>query len=99
MRVAIQQRVTGNLLVTFATDITSTQRQACRLNTSSIQMVGQWDAEPERRVRRGWKVSEGFLGQPADAKSIRVVPALLGERVAAALLANIQVARQSMQEV
>jgi translocation and assembly module TamB len=30
-RVAIQQRVTSNLLVTFATDITSTQRQAVQM--------------------------------------------------------------------
>ncbi len=30
-RVAIQQRVTSNLLVTFATDITSTQRQAIQI--------------------------------------------------------------------
>jgi translocation and assembly module TamB len=30
-RVTIQQRVTSNLFVTFATDVTSTQRQAIQL--------------------------------------------------------------------
>jgi translocation and assembly module TamB len=30
-RIAIQQRVTSNLLVTFATDVTSTQRQAIQV--------------------------------------------------------------------
>jgi translocation and assembly module TamB len=41
-RIAVQQRVTGNLFVTFATDLTSTQRQ-------QIQM--------EYRLSRKWSVS------------------------------------------
>jgi hypothetical protein len=56
--VAIQQRVTSNLLVTFATDITSTQRQAIQMNTSSIQN-GQSAARATRTAGLAWKEGTG----------------------------------------
>jgi translocation and assembly module TamB len=39
-RVTIQQRVTGNLFVTFATDATSTQRQVIKLEYQATPRVG-----------------------------------------------------------
>ena len=36
----IQQRVTGNLFVTFATDATSTQRQVIKLEYQATPRVG-----------------------------------------------------------
>ncbi|HEY1526919.1 MAG TPA: translocation/assembly module TamB domain-containing protein [Candidatus Angelobacter sp.] len=52
-RVAIQQRVTSNLLVTFATDITSTQRQAVQLE---YKFNPKWSVSGTRNQNGGFGV-------------------------------------------
>jgi translocation and assembly module TamB len=52
-RVAIQQRVTSNLLVTFATDITSTQRQAIQLE---YKFNPKWSVSGTRNQNGGFGV-------------------------------------------
>jgi translocation and assembly module TamB len=52
-RVAIQQRVTSNLLVTFATDITSTQRQAVQLE---YKFNPKWSISGTRNQNGGFGV-------------------------------------------
>jgi translocation and assembly module TamB len=50
-RVAIQQRVTSNLLVTFATDITSTQRQAIQIE---YKFNPKWSVSGTRNQNGGF---------------------------------------------
>jgi translocation and assembly module TamB len=52
-RVAIQQRVTSNLLVTFATDITSTQRQAIQIE---YKFNPKWSVSGTRNQNGGFGV-------------------------------------------
>jgi translocation and assembly module TamB len=52
-RVAIQQRVTSNLLVTFATDITSTQRQAIQIE---YKFNPKWSVSGTRDQNGGFGV-------------------------------------------
>lgn len=52
-RVAIQQRVTSNLLVTFATDITSTQRQAIQVE---YKFNPKWSVSGTRNQNGGFGV-------------------------------------------
>jgi|ERR1051326_2631832 hypothetical protein len=52
-RVAIQQRVTSNLLVTFATDITSTQRQAIKVE---YKLNPKWPVSGTRNQNGGFGV-------------------------------------------
>ena len=52
-RVAIQQRVTSNLLVTFATDITSTQRQAVQIE---YKLNPKWSVSGTRNQNGGFGV-------------------------------------------
>ena len=52
-RVAIQQRVTSNLLVTFATDITSTQRQAIQVE---YKLNKKWSVSGTRNQNGGFGV-------------------------------------------
>jgi len=52
-RVAIQQRVTSNLLVTFATDITSTQRQAVQME---YKFNPKWSVSGTRDQNGGFGV-------------------------------------------
>jgi translocation and assembly module TamB len=52
-RVAIQQRVTSNLLVTFATDITSTQRQAIQIE---YKLNPKWSVSGTRNQNGGFGV-------------------------------------------
>jgi translocation and assembly module TamB len=52
-RVAIQQRVTSNLLVTFATDITSTQRQAIQIE---YKFNPKWSVSATRNQNGGFGV-------------------------------------------
>jgi translocation and assembly module TamB len=52
-RVAIQQRVTSNLLVTFATDITSTQRQAVQME---YKFNPKWSVSSTRDQNGGFGV-------------------------------------------
>lgn len=52
-RVAIQQRVTSNLLVTFATDITSTQRQAIQIE---YRLNPKWSVSGTRNQNGGFGV-------------------------------------------
>jgi len=55
-RIAIQQRVTSNLLVTFATDITSTQRQAVQIE---YQINQRWSVSGVRDQNGGF-TAQGF---------------------------------------
>jgi translocation and assembly module TamB len=50
-RIAIQQRVTSNLLVTFATDITSTQRQAIQVE---YKLNPKWSVSGTRNQNGGF---------------------------------------------
>jgi translocation and assembly module TamB len=50
-RIAIQQRVTSNLLVTFATDITSTQRQAIQIE---YKFNPKWSVSGTRNQNGGF---------------------------------------------
>jgi translocation and assembly module TamB len=50
-RIAIQQRVTGNLLVTYATDITSTQRQAIQVE---YKLNPKWSVNGTRNQNGGF---------------------------------------------
>ena len=50
-RVAIQQRVTSNLLVTFATDVTSTQRQAIQVE---YKLNPKWSVSGTRDQNGGF---------------------------------------------
>ncbi len=52
-RIAIQQRVTSNLLVTFATDITSTQRQAVQIE---YKFNPKWSVSGTRNQNGGFGV-------------------------------------------
>jgi translocation and assembly module TamB len=52
-RIAIQQRVTSNLLVTFATDITSTQRQAIQVE---YKLNPKWSVSGTRNQNGGFGV-------------------------------------------
>lgn len=52
-RVAIQQRVTGNLFVTFATDVTSTQRQEIQVE---YQFNPRWSVSADRDQNGGFGV-------------------------------------------
>jgi len=52
-RIAIQQRVTSNLLVTFATDITSTQRQAIQIE---YKFNPKWSVSGTRDQNGGFGV-------------------------------------------
>jgi translocation and assembly module TamB len=52
-RIAIQQRVTSNLLVTFATDITSTQRQAIQIE---YKFNPKWSISGTRNQNGGFGV-------------------------------------------
>ncbi|HEU4416640.1 MAG TPA: translocation/assembly module TamB domain-containing protein, partial [Candidatus Angelobacter sp.] len=52
-RIAIQQRVTSNLLVTFATDITSTQRQAVQIE---YKFNPKWSVSSTRNQNGGFGV-------------------------------------------
>ena len=52
-RIAIQQRVTSNLLVTFATDITSTQRQAVQIE---YKFNPKWSVSGTRDQNGGFGV-------------------------------------------
>jgi len=52
-RIAIQQRVTGNLYVTFATDVTSTQRQAIEMQ---YQFNPKWSMSGVRDQNGGFGV-------------------------------------------
>ncbi|HEV7675940.1 MAG TPA: translocation/assembly module TamB domain-containing protein [Candidatus Angelobacter sp.] len=52
-RVAIQQRVTSNLLVTFATDVTSTQRQAVQVE---YKLNPKWSVSGTRNQNGGFGV-------------------------------------------
>jgi translocation and assembly module TamB len=52
-RIAIQQRVTGNLFVTFATDVTSTQRQAIEMQ---YQFNRRWAMSGVRDQNGGFGV-------------------------------------------
>jgi translocation and assembly module TamB len=52
-RIAIQQRVTSNLLVTFATDITSTQRQAIQIE---YKFNPKWSVSGTRNQNGGFGV-------------------------------------------
>jgi translocation and assembly module TamB len=52
-RVAIQQRVTSNLLVTYATDITSTQRQAIQIE---YKFNPKWSVSGTRNQNGGFGV-------------------------------------------
>lgn len=56
-RVAIQQRVTGNLFVTFATDVTSTQRQEIQLE---YRFNPRWSASVVRDQNGGFGVDGKF---------------------------------------
>jgi translocation and assembly module TamB len=60
-RITIQQRVTGNLFVTFATDPTSTQREVIKLEyqaTPRVSLSGVRDQNGgfafDVRVRKSW---------------------------------------------
>jgi hypothetical protein len=63
-RAAIQQRATSNLLVTFATDITSTQRQAIQIE---YKFNPKWSVSGTRNQNGGFGVEReignifGFL--------------------------------------
>ena len=52
-RVAIRQRVTSNLLATFATDITSTQRQAIQIE---YKLNPKWPVSGTRNQNGGFGV-------------------------------------------
>ncbi len=52
-RIAIQQRVTSNLLVTFATDVTSTQRQAIQIE---YKFNPKWSVSSTRDQNGGFGV-------------------------------------------
>jgi len=52
-RVAIQQRVTSNLLVTYATDITSVQRQAIQVE---YKLNPRWSVSGTRNQNGGFGV-------------------------------------------
>jgi translocation and assembly module TamB len=60
-RVTIQQRVTGNLFVTFATDATSTQREVIKLEyqaTPRVSLSGVRDQNGgfafDVRIKKTW---------------------------------------------
>jgi hypothetical protein len=53
VRVAIQQHVTSNLLVTYATDITSTQRQAVQVE---YKFNPRWSVTGTRNQNGGFGV-------------------------------------------
>ena len=53
-RIAIQQRVTSNLFVTYATDVTSTQRQAIQLE---YQLNRRWSVDGVRDQNGGFGVT------------------------------------------
>ncbi|HEV2988323.1 MAG TPA: translocation/assembly module TamB domain-containing protein, partial [Candidatus Angelobacter sp.] len=52
-RIAIQQRVTSNLFVTFATDVTSTQHQAIQLE---YKLTPRWSVSGVRDQNGGFGV-------------------------------------------
>ncbi len=56
-RVAIQQRVTSNLLVTFATDVTSTQRQAIQIE---YRLTPKWSVSGVRDQNGGFGMDAKF---------------------------------------
>lgn len=56
-RIAIQQRVTSNLYVTFATDVTSTQRQAIELE---YQLNRKWSVSGVRDQNGGYGVDAHY---------------------------------------
>jgi len=56
-RIAIQQRVTGNLFVTFATDITSTQRQQIKIE---YQLNPRWSLSGVRDQNGGLGVDAKY---------------------------------------
>ena len=56
-RIAIQQRVTSNLLVTFATDVTSTQRQAIQIE---YKFNPKWSVSSTRNQNGGFGVDARY---------------------------------------
>jgi translocation and assembly module TamB len=56
-RIAIQQRVTSNLLVTFATDVTSTQRQAIQIE---YRLNPKWSVSGVRDQNGGFGMDAKF---------------------------------------
>ncbi|HSM85587.1 MAG TPA: translocation/assembly module TamB domain-containing protein, partial [Candidatus Limnocylindrales bacterium] len=56
-RIAVQQRVTSNLFVTFATDVTSTQRQAIEVE---YQLNRRWSVSGVRDQNGGFGVDGHF---------------------------------------
>jgi hypothetical protein len=52
-RIAIQQRVTSNLFVTFATDVTSTQHQAIQLE---YKLTPKWSVSGVRDQNGGFGI-------------------------------------------
>ena len=56
-RVAVQQRVTSNLYVTFASDVTSTQRQAIQLE---YQLNRKWSVSSVRDQNGGYGVDAHY---------------------------------------
>ncbi len=56
-RIAIQQRVTSNLYVTFATDVTATQRQAIQLE---YQLNRKWSVSSIRDQNGGYGVDAHY---------------------------------------
>jgi hypothetical protein len=55
--VAIEQRVTGSILLTFSTDVTSTQRQTIQVK---YQPKGQWRISVLRDQNGGYGIDIGF---------------------------------------
>ncbi len=53
-RIAVQQRVTGNLLVTFATDVTSTQREAIQVE---YKLNPKWSVSGTRDQNGGFTMT------------------------------------------
>jgi translocation and assembly module TamB len=56
-RVAVQERVTSNLYVTFASDVTSTQRQAIQLE---YQLNRKWSVSSVRDQNGGYGVDAHY---------------------------------------
>ena len=56
-RIAIQQSVTSNLLVTFATDVTSTQRQVIQIE---YKFNPNWSVSSTRNQNGGFGVDGSY---------------------------------------